>query len=165
MSNEPERPAWSLDGSTGPLPGWKNRFPDHALERHPNILSVFEKGITVNSKGQTCVLDQAHGYFHKLRLLPDRSKETSFAEPYMGMSDTDKAQAIVLFNAETLQAYQLARAQHQLAVVNAQAAAASASSAAQQVPPQTPSSAPAPASASGAQSPSAPAAATPPRRS
>ena len=60
MSSESALPEWALDGSPGPLAGFKKQFPDHALKQNPNILTLFEKGITTNSRGQTCVLDRAH---------------------------------------------------------------------------------------------------------
>ena len=61
MAAEP-LPEWALDGSPAPLAGFKKQFPDYALKQNPNILPIFEKGITSNLRGQTCVLDPAHGY-------------------------------------------------------------------------------------------------------
>ena len=49
MAAEP-LPEWALDGSPAPLAGFKKQFPDYALKQNPNILPIFEKGITSNSR-------------------------------------------------------------------------------------------------------------------
>ena len=148
MPSEPP-PPWALDGSPAFLAGFRQNFPTFALIADPNILTVFERGIAANSQGKTCVLDKAHAYFHKRGMLASRSKEDCFARPFMGLTDLEMQQAIMLYNQDMLNAHQMAVAQHTLAVANARAAAAAAG--AQPALPQTPQQAPAASSASATQ--------------